>query len=540
MSSMTKIVRYEYDAVGNRKLMVDPDGGRFTYAYDSLNRISHLVNPQAEHTTYAYDANGRRTLKLLANGTRASFIYDDADNLITLGNLKSDGSIISQFDYQYDKAGSRTAVLEADGSRVTWSYDVTYQLTAEHRTGNTPYRNTFTFDAGGNRTLKNEDGVRTTYAYDPANQLMYAEAAAGRTTYVFDADGNQQLEIEPTGDRTTTTWDFENRTTLVQLPTDIRNTMTYEPDGLRITLEESAGTKRFVWDDQNYLAETDENNDTQVVYTNELAYYGNLISQYRRTNGLWLPSYCHYDVLGSTRKLTDTNQDVTETYHYNAWGETLASTAMTVNPFRYIGELGYHYDEPRATYCVRERTYTPELARWTSADPWLRLELNQADFGRKMVRRNILARGGTNLYAYVDASPVIWVDPSGLERECPDGQKSQPRPNYTPGPPNGCTNSPDCPLHGANFRGACDVHDNCYGRCNKSKSECDLNFAFGLVHACVQADANLPGWRCKGGWWGLSICIGIAREYVRFVDSEIGLLFYRNAQRKACICVPKC
>ena len=56
--------------------MVDPNGGRFMYLYDSLNRITRVKNPQNELTTYQYDAAGRRTVKKQANGTRASFTYD--------------------------------------------------------------------------------------------------------------------------------------------------------------------------------------------------------------------------------------------------------------------------------------------------------------------------------------------------------------------------------------------------------------------------------------------------------------------------------
>ncbi len=38
---------------------------------------------------------GLRTVKKLANGTRASFTYDAANNLTVLANLKSDGTAIS-------------------------------------------------------------------------------------------------------------------------------------------------------------------------------------------------------------------------------------------------------------------------------------------------------------------------------------------------------------------------------------------------------------------------------------------------------------
>ncbi len=390
MGSSIKRVQYRYDSVGNRVGMTDPDGGRFTYAYDSVNRISHMVNPQGDRTTYAYDPAGRRTVKKLANGTRASFSYDAAGNLTRLANLKSDGTTISSFDYDYDKVGNRTAVLEADGSRVTWSYDDTYQLTGEHRTGSNAYRDTYTYDPAGNRLLKIHDGARTSYSYDAANQLEWSEDASGRTTYTFDADGNQELVVEPSGDRTTTAWDYENRTTLVQLPSGIRNTMAYDPDGLRVKLEESTGTKKFVWDEQNYLAETDENDDTQVVYTNEPRLYGNLVSQRRGSESHWY----HFDAVGSTRQLTDDSESITDTQLYDGWGVLLSDTGTTAFAFTFAGQHGYYRDSATSVLYVRSRILEPVISRWITCDP-------------------MGLAGNANLYEYVHNRPLHYIDPSG-------------------------------------------------------------------------------------------------------------------------------
>ncbi|WP_417850320.1 RHS repeat domain-containing protein [Thalassoglobus sp.] len=401
MGSAKKTISYRYDANRNRTLMIDPDGGRTTYSYDALNRITSLINPQGERTTYAYDAKGRRTVKKLANGARASFTYDAANRITTLANLKSDNTVISKFDYKYDNVGNRTEVAEADGSRVTWSYDATYQLTAEHRTGTVPYRNTFTYDSVGNRLLKNETGVRTTYSYDAANQLETSIDASGTTTYTFDADGNQQLVQAPNNDRTTTTWDYENKTTLVELPTGIRNTMAYEPDGLRVKLEESAGTKKFIWDDQNYLAESDENDDINVVYTNEPNYYGNLVSQYRKSGAVWTPSYYHYEALGSTRELTDNSEAVTDNYIYDAWGYVISSSGTTIIPFQFTGNVGYHFDVDTEIQYIRARTYLASIARWGAVDLLWR------------------EQSTINPYLFGSNSPVMQIDPSGfLPKSC--------------------------------------------------------------------------------------------------------------------------
>ncbi len=377
--------------------MTDPDGGRFTYAYDSVNRIKEVVNPQRERATYGYDPAGRRTVKKLANGTRASFSYDAAGNLTRLANLKSDGTTISSFDYDYDKVGNRTAVLEADGSRVTWSYDATYQLTGEHRTGSNAYRDTYTYDPAGNRLLKIHDGARTSYSYDAANQIIYSEDASGRTTYTFDADGNQEVVEQPSGDRTTYAWDYENRMTSAQLPSGVRNTMAYEPDGLRVKLEESTGTKKFVWDGQNYLAETDENDDTQVVYTNEPRMYGNLVSQRRDTEA----HYFHFDAIGSTRELTDSNETTTAQRLYDAWGRRLVTLGTTESSFGFSGAHGYFTNKVYGQMYVRARAYHPGQGQWLSIDPLCDVT-------------SVLLDAVANCYTFVLNNPLNLTDASGL------------------------------------------------------------------------------------------------------------------------------
>ena len=112
------------------------------------------------------------------------------------------------------------------------------------------------YDNRGNRILKNLDGQRTTSSYDAANQLAWSQDASGRTTYTFDADGNQQVVLSPSGDRVTNLWDYENKLVGVQHPAGSRETMAYDPDGKRVMLQESASTTKYVWDNQNYLQET--------------------------------------------------------------------------------------------------------------------------------------------------------------------------------------------------------------------------------------------------------------------------------------------
>ena len=68
----------------------------------------------------------------------------------SLYHTKSSLAVFSSFTYTYHEVGNRTAVEELD-SRVTWTHDNTYQLTAEHRTGTSPFAIKHSYDALGNR-----------------------------------------------------------------------------------------------------------------------------------------------------------------------------------------------------------------------------------------------------------------------------------------------------------------------------------------------------------------------------------------------------
>jgi YD repeat-containing protein len=140
-----KRVTYQYDSVNRRSAMIDPDGGRFTYSHDLVGRPAVILNPNLERTTSTYDALGRQSLRKLANGARTSFSYNADSNATGVSNFKSDGSTISAFAYSYDGAGRRRASVANDGTRLTWTYDRASQLVAEHRTGGFAYRNTFTY-----------------------------------------------------------------------------------------------------------------------------------------------------------------------------------------------------------------------------------------------------------------------------------------------------------------------------------------------------------------------------------------------------------
>jgi RHS repeat-associated protein len=291
--------------------------------------------------------------------------YDDADRLLTLHNLKSDGTVISSFAYAYDQTINKTLAIEADGVRVTWSYDKTYQLTREQRSGANAYDTTYSYDAAQNRRLKIDSGARTTYTCDATNQLSWVQDSSGRTTYTFDAAGNQQRLLSPTGQRTTYVWDYENRTTQVRLPSGVRNTFAYEPDGKRMEKADSGGSVRFVWDGDSYTLETDASGGTVAAYTNHPGRFGTLVSQRRSATSAWF----HFDGARSTRSLSASTGTATDQFAYTAWGNAVASSGSTATPFKYQGLHRMYEESALASHYMIARWFQSAIGRWTSRDP---------------------------------------------------------------------------------------------------------------------------------------------------------------------------
>jgi RHS repeat-associated protein len=386
-----KTVTVTWDGAGRRRTMINPDSGVTSYGWSKRDQCVALQNADSDRTSWTFDAAGRQTVQLLANGVRVCLAYDTADRLVRLSNLSSTGVTISSFHDTWDATMNRLNRVEADSTRVSWSYDTSYQLTRERRSGTTfAYDTTYAYDAASNRKLKINSGARTTVTVDAANQLVKSVSSAGTTTFAFDANGNQRLQIAAAGGGTTTnTWDFENRLTKVQLPSGIVNTLTFNGDGQRVQIQDSTGTTKQVYDGQKVVLETDQTNSTTAVYTSSPDVYGDLVSQKR----LLVPHYHVFDPLGSTDRLTGSAATVTDTYIYKGFGEVLLA-GTTVNPFRYVGRLGYYFDGTAAPLFLRLRSYQPSLGIFLSRDP--------AGFAVSPQR-----------FAYTRCNPVNLVDPSG-------------------------------------------------------------------------------------------------------------------------------
>jgi RHS repeat-associated protein len=160
-------------------------------------------------------------------------------------------------------------------------------------------------------------------------------------------------------------------------------------DGARPVLEGTLSgdafttTAKYVWEGNTHSTSSGQ------------AYYSPLI--YSMLGGTW--RYHLYDGLGSTRQLLQhlSPYAVTDTYSYEAFGNLMASTGTTPNPYRYVGSLGY-YQTGSSLMHLGARYYMPEVGRFTRRDP--------------------VEVAGANAYAYAANGPTASIDPSGLLTIC--------------------------------------------------------------------------------------------------------------------------
>jgi RHS repeat-associated protein len=173
-----------------------------------------------------------------------------------------------------------------------------------------------------------------------------------------------------------------------------RVTLVYNGDQQRVEKDTASQVRKYVLDGQNILLETDGANASQEVFTLEPLDFGKLLSQRQLVAGLWVPIHYSFDGLGSADSLTDSNQVITDTYTYYAFGLIKASSGTTSNEFTWAGELGYIRDAETGEYGLAIRQYLPDRGRFKSEDP-LGLDPDP------------------NPYSYVGNKAPNLVDPSG-------------------------------------------------------------------------------------------------------------------------------
>jgi RHS repeat-associated protein len=251
-------------------------------------------------------------------------------------------------------------------------------------------------------------------------------------TYGFDSNSNRTSLITPTGTTTATTDDQD------RLLTYGTNTYTYAPNGETLTRTNDSNVRNFVYDVMGNLTIVSEGSlqlryrfdaqgrRTQRYMNNQLTHSWLYLDQLRiaaklKPNGDLLQQFAYgekinvpsliireesgvpviyrviSDHLGSVRLVVKASDGtVVQRMRYDEFGRVLEDTNPGFQPFGYAGG---HYDGDSGLVRFGARDYDPEIGRWLTKDP--------ARF----------SSGEFNLYLYVDADPINWMDRTGRAKD---------------------------------------------------------------------------------------------------------------------------
>ena len=409
---------YTWDYAGHRTQVTNPAGSGTTttsYDYDPAGRLHTADNDLLGETTYTYDAAGLVVRESLPDGQFRRWAHDPATGLVTRYRQLVDGQRLLT-EFTYDTAG-RIQTETTNGLTTTYAYDIAGQL-AWVRTGDggTGDDHHYTYDQVGNRltdttghpgVLANPANTlsQTTFTYDDANQLATAATTGGDKNqtldYDFDPEGRLTSAEATTGttDELTIAYGPTGKPdqTTHTTPTGTETlTLAHDHDGLLIGVTGTgtgAADTQIGWDTSSAIAQpvtrTGANvDDMGFIYSPQ----GRIGAVDVTTGDTIEARDAHHNTI-TTPATTDTAYAAAYDPTGNPVGPTNTDTHGEIL-FGYQGEL-----TTGPLLHLRNRDYTPRLARFTTTDP-------------------LDGINGTtttaNPYHYANNDPTNQTDPLGL------------------------------------------------------------------------------------------------------------------------------
>ncbi len=433
---------YGYDGNGNRTTIGYPGGVSAIYAYDAADRQATLTVQQTGQpdagivTASSYEPAGPLASVDLGNGLGETRVYDTR----YFPSAVQAGDAMPVLDWQYttDAVGNPTAIADAlaPANDRTYAYqDFQYYLSQ----GDGPWGAlAWTYDHIGNRLSETRDTATDTYAYVPnaalgnSAQLDEIQLGAGGTrSFTYDTAGNQ-TQVDTAGDAVDRAYDAAGRLSRQERATALAVTSFFY-DGrsfLRhaagVTLDPpSVGTifcdgfesgDLTAWGSGSSLCPT--LTTSEPTYSSEgilhriaapgqahavFYFAGRPIAQLAESGDFL---YLTTDHLGTPILATGEAGSVEWQGGFEPFGADFSGASAAGLFLRFPGqwedESWVESDLGAAVSYNVYRWYQPVAGRYARVDP---LHLV---FASSFV--------GGNLYGYVAASPLNFVDPLGLDR----------------------------------------------------------------------------------------------------------------------------
>ncbi|WP_455883705.1 RHS repeat-associated core domain-containing protein [Pseudomonas putida] len=402
---------YEYD-VQNRLTAEHQGWGTLRYGYDACGQLKHLRLPDNNRIAFNHgkgghlatvELNGEKlTSHLFKTGQEhqrqqgqllSHYHYDDQNRLHAHAITQQEHTLY-QRQYDYDKTGNLTRLLDTRKGEHHYHYDPLARLTRADHSQDVQER--FDHDPAGNLLMQDRPGPDIV----AGNRLLIQ----GDRHYDYDAYGNLIRERRGKDHQLVTEYRYDCQHRLISLtqPNGQTASYRYDPFGRRISKTVGGITTEFFWQGDKLIAEHHADRHRSYLYEPDSFRPLALLEGFgpKETK----PYHYQLDHLGTPQELTAPDGEIVWSAHYRAYGEVARLDVGKIdNPLRFQGQ---YFDQESGLHYNRHRYYNPDIGRYLTPDP-------------------VKLAGGINGYQYVP-NPTGWVDPLGLNANCPDSRNKPP------------------------------------------------------------------------------------------------------------------
>ncbi|MEE1000266.1 MAG: RHS repeat-associated core domain-containing protein [Treponemataceae bacterium] len=236
-------VEIKYDALVNGEKWanksIDEEGNVQEVVYDTLNKITTVIDGFGVVTKYKYNDSHNTTEEHYADGTVRYYEYDEAENVIseTYRNDKT--------TYSYDERGNKTAIKYSDGSTELFSYN-SFDLITYY---------------------KDRDGVELFYVYDEIGNILSIRKGG---SYIFQGQYNKDLLVKSTdGLNVVTEYEYDKYGNVTSIKTgDSIEKHTYDSRNRVVSYVDGEGNTTTYTYTQKTTTEKSSNGLERIYYYN--------------------------------------------------------------------------------------------------------------------------------------------------------------------------------------------------------------------------------------------------------------------------------